>query len=232
MNIKKLMAGAVAAVMSVTGLSVFASAANNAGLTFQTSSYGFRNNPNQNTAYWWDGDIQEEYDTWNYTDAEITKDGQYTVSFEKDDSDGATSWNMLKLAFLISETDYPDFAVTVDSFKIDGKDVAEGLTAQLATEELKPDDYTDTEFEGKTDYYVVGFFNKYNTDMSVIGSDTYGQKVEVTFTVSGFKSEGTGNPPAGGDNNNVPNTGVEGVAAVAGLAIIAGGALIVAKKRK
>ncbi len=247
MNIKKVLAGAVASVMAVTTFAALASA-EKAGLSFQTGSFSFRNNPNQNTAYWWDEDQEQmEFDTWTYTDAEITQDGQYSVSFEKDDSDGAVSWKMLKLQFLISQTDYPDFAVTIDSFKIDGKDVAAGLTATLGVEEIKPDDYTDTDFEGKKDYYVVGFYNTYNSDMQFIKSDDYGNKVEVTFTVSGFKAADGGDSteapagdatqagtdaPATTPDKNQPDTGVEGVAVVAGLAILATGAIVVAKKRK
>lgn len=207
MKLRNLFTALTAAAVTASAISASASAAN-AGLTFQTGVYSFRNNVNQTVAYYWDEDQEQaEFGTWKYTDADVTKNGQYKVSFEKDDSDGATTWNMLKLMFFISQTDYPDFAVTIDSLKIDGKEIEAGKTAALGSEEIKPDDYTDADkqFEGKKDYYVVGFYNTYNDEMKIIKSDDFGQKVEVIFTVSGYE-EGDGVPATIGEEAPTTDT--------------------------
>lgn len=81
------------------------------------------------------------------------------------------------------------------------------------------------------------------------GTIANAQKVAVTFTISGIKggdaaateapsTEAPSTDNAAGDttkptdDKNSPNTGVEGVAVIAGLAVIAAGAVVVAKKRK
>ncbi len=68
----------------------------------------------------------------------------------------------------------------------------------------------------------------------------FDEKIAVTFTITGV-ADGAAEAPADdvvdtqapttGDKQS-PDTGVEGVAAVAGLAVLAGGAMLVSKKRK
>ena len=53
----------------------------------------------------------------------------------------------------------------------------------------------------------------------------------VTYTVAGGDSNGSTSGAGADPNKGSPDTGVEGVAVVAGLAIIAAGAVVVAKKR-
>ena len=53
----------------------------------------------------------------------------------------------------------------------------------------------------------------------------------VTYTVAGGDSNGSTSGEGADPNKGSPDTGVEGVAVVAGLAIIAAGAVVVAKKR-
>ncbi len=248
MKLRKLVA-VIASAAVASAMAVSASAMT-AGLGFQTGTYGFRNNPWQSDAIWWNNNEEDSYATWKVVDADVTKDGQYTVSFEKSDDDGATSWNFLHLYFMAPSEDYPDLKVTIDSFKVDGKEI-EGAKAAVvgAGDSIRADDYT-TEVEAGTlikDALTVTFFNTYGEkENNVIASSDYGQKVEVTFTVSGMgggdsapsteaPAEGTaaaGDTTKPVDDKTSPNTGVEGVAVVAGIAVIATGAIVVAKKRK
>ncbi len=245
MKLRKVLSLVTAGVVAAS-LAVSASA-ESAGLVYQTNAWTFRNTIAQSNAIWWntDGDA-EDYDTWNVSDVEITQDGTYTVSFEKnimeDCKDGPEAmWNFLKLQTNIASADYPDLAITIDSLKIDGKEIEAGKTAVLGTEDFKPDEFADenTSFTNVTEAYVVGFYNKWNEDQTVISSEDFGGKVEVTFTVTGFKAAGGADPapadptPDGaGDGKEPANTGVEGVAVVAGLAVLATGAVVIAKKRK
>ena len=110
----------------------------------------------------------------------------------------------------------------------------------------RSDDYDDKEVVNfTTDYLSVELYNEWNPDSKYISSSDFGHKVEITFTVSGLASDvdapatdGADNQPVAGDttqstdDKNSPDTGVEGVAVVAGLAVIAAGAIVVAKKRK
>lgn len=256
MNFKKTAATIAVSALAATAIAVSASA-ETAGLIFQTNAWTFRNNINQGKAIWWDPDFGDamEFETWNANDVEITADGTYTVSFEKnvmeDCKDGPEQfWNFLKLQTDISAAEYPDVQITIDSLKVDGNEIAAAKSAVQGTDKVQVDDYTDiTSVNAVTDGYLVGFYNTWNPDETVISSEDFGGKVECTFTITGFKAaeaaapaeetqapaaaENTGNTntAAASDKGNA-DTGVEGVAAVAGIAIIAAGAIVIAKKRK
>lgn len=92
----------------------------------------------------------------------------------------------------------------------------------------------------------IEIFNAYGDTSSAPCIDTslidFDDSISVTFTISGLDddapAEDTDAPaddnasaPAT-DSKGSPDTGVEGVAAIAGLAVVAGGALAIAKKRK
>ncbi len=72
-------------------------------------------------------------------------------------------------------------------------------------------------------------------DSSAIAFD---EKLEVTFTISGIGGDAadtvvdTDAPATDAGDKASPDTGVEGVAAVAGLAVVAAGAVVLSKKRK
>ena len=273
MNFKKIMAGVVASVAAVSTMAVAASAANYAGLYFQTNVYGFRNNIAQGQAVYWDEfNDAAPYATWEYTDVEITGDGQYTVSFKKSieqDTNGGpeTFWNLLGLSTNIPSADYPDLKITIDSLKVDGVEIAEAKNGVASGEsKLSVDDYSDGN-HGITstivDVYTVGLQNAWNPDEQIVdATKSFGSEVVLTFTISGMggdaasddgageadgtASEDDGNAGDGtaADNNTVGNTttttsdktnadtGVEGVAVVAGIAVLATGAIVIAKKRK
>lgn len=259
MNFKKTAATIAVSAFAAAAIAVSASA-ETAGLIFQTNAWTFRNTIYQDQAVWWDPDFGDamDFDTWNANDVEITADGTYTVSFEKnimtDCKDGPEQfWNFLKLQTNISSDDYPDVQITIDSLKVDGKEIAAAKNAVQGTDKVAPDDYSSVAGATVASAYLVGFYNTWNPDETVISSEDFGGKVECTFTITGFKSaeaapaaqetqteaqapaasENTGNTNTGAsaDKNNA-DTGVEGVAAVAGIAIIAAGAIVIAKKRK
>ena len=254
MNFKKIMVGVVASVAAVSAMAVAANAAT-AGLIYQTNAWTFRNTIAQTNGIWWDEfDEANNYETWNVSDVAITGDGQYTASCEKnvmeDCKDGPESaWNFLKLQTDIAAADYPDLQITVDSLKVDGNEIAGATAAVLGPENLTIDDYSDG-CNGITDTvvdaYTIGFVNIWNDEQTCIEASDFGGKVEVTFTVSGFggaASDGTdaddNTVDAGAGDTSAPttgdkgaaDTGVEGVAVVAAIAIVAAGAVVVAKKR-
>ena len=261
MKFKKIMAAAVASVMAMGTMAVAANAYT-AGLIFQTNAWNFRNNINQSKAYWTDPDFDDKmvFETWNYTDVEFTEDGTYTVSFEKnvmeDCKDGPeTYWNFLKIQTNIPYDDISeDFNITVDKLTVDGVEIADAKKAIVTEDDLNLDDYYDISGinDKKFKVVTVGFVNTWNDTQTVMdASASFGGKVEVTFTVTGLGeaapegdgedggSEGSGSE--GGDNGNTgaptndkqnADTGIEGVAAAAGIAALAAGAVVVAKKRK
>ena len=257
MNLKKLMAASVASVMAVGTMAVAASAADYAGLIFQTNPYGFRNSIGQSSGIWWDPDFGDamDYDDWAVSDVELVGDGQYTVSFQiSQQDDNASAWNFLKLQTTLPLADYPDVKITIDSLKVDGNEVAGGTNGPVINENLDAKDtaYGDG-YHGLSgvivDAYGVNFYNMWASDPAlnvVDATSSYGAKVEVTFTISGLGSADNGNAGDGtaNDNNTVgdttttttdktsADTGGEGVAVVAGIAVLATGAIIVAKKRK
>ena len=108
----------------------------------------------------------------------------------------------------------------------------------------KSDDYSDWEFDIKNTARIQ-LINVYD-NLAAIPNDTY-ESVKITFTVSGLggadaaedaaTAEDTAAPAednnaAATDDKGSPDTGVEGVAALAGLAVVAGGALVISRKRK
>ena len=88
----------------------------------------------------------------------------------------------------------------------------------------------------------IEIFNAYGDTVNAPAVDvadiTFDEKIAVTFTIEGVgaaAAEDAGavdtTAPTTGDKQS-PDTGVEGVAAVAGLAVLAGGAMLISKKRK
>ena len=259
MKFKKIMAAAVASVMAIGTMAVAANAYT-AGLIFQTNAWNFRNNINQSKAYWTDPDFDDKmvFETWKYTDVEITTDGTYTVSFEKnvmeDCKDGPeTYWNFLKIQTNIPYADISeDFNITVDKLTVDGVEIADAKNAIVTEDDLNLDDYSDISGinDKKIKVVTVGFVNTWNDAQTVMDATaSFGGKVEVTFTVTGLDEavpegdgeDGESGEPEGGNNGNTSaptddkqnaDTGIEGVAVVAGIAVLAVGAVVVAKKRK
>ncbi len=102
--------------------------------------------------------------------------------------------------------------------------------------------FGDIEANGKI---RIEIFNAYGDTNAAPAVDTsaiaFDEKIAVTFTITGVGAAveapaddavvDTYAPVEGGDKQS-PDTGVEGVAAVAGVAVLAAGAVLVSKKRK
>ena len=101
------------------------------------------------------------------------------------------------------------------------------------------DDYSDWDFS-IANTGRIQLINVYD-NLAAIPNDTY-ESVKVTFTVSGMSAADAGDASdatdtgaadvATGADKGSPDTGVEGIAAVAGLAVVAAGALAISRKRK
>lgn len=251
MKMRKI-AAVVASVAVAAALAVSASA-ETAGLIFKTSNWAHRNNVSQKEAMY----ENEDLDTlavpgFKAGDVTVDKDGQYTATVEwtamDDGKDGEdTFFYYLGLDTNISADTYPDLKITIDSLKIDGKEIEAGKNATMESGNPEASGSDSADFDKSINRYCVCFFNEWASDKSlnVISSkDDFGRKIEVTFTVSGMTASSEGvtteapGTDAAGDTNkptddkNNAETGVEGVAVVAGIAVLAVGAVIVAKKRK
>ena len=104
----------------------------------------------------------------------------------------------------------------------------------------KSDDYSDWEFDIKNTARVQ-LINVYD-NIAAIPNDSY-TSISVTFNVTGLgggaaaddtaaDATETGSDAVATPDKGSPDTGVEGVAAVAGLAVVAAGAVVMSRKRK
>lgn len=128
--------------------------------------------------------------------------------------------------------------------------VKDGETTEVAVDSSKIL-FGDIEGNGKLRIELYNEYGDTKADAPLKVSDIFfNEKLEVTFTISGIDAILGGNttpdetdapatdapatdaPTTGDSSKPNSNTGVEGVAAVAGVAIVAAGAVIVAKKRK
>ena len=281
MNMKKLMAGAVASVMAVTSFATFASAEKVAEdqfiIIFADSDW--------KAQIWGRGD-DETIDSSYETTAKENGNGTYTVSVDLSKGYTADGWedegtgDLLELTTangiavlgvqIYGEKYAATLGVDIKSVKFDGTEVA-----------LNGASYTNDEDGGRrTNIYNewAGFDSSKedhiskdpdNATATLIDNSAIGEwtKLEITFDVYGLE-EAAASTDEGTDNNTDSNTdtstdnttdstdsatnnastngdtttttadktnadtGVEGVAVVAGLAIVAAGAVVVAKKRK
>ncbi len=247
MKIKHIIAVAVAGAAAMASMVLPASAEESytAAITFQTGSYIYRDTFAQQSILKWDNDLGEpvEVEGASYVDAAITGDGTYTVELNGVDDPGG--WNMLKVETNI-DNDATPVTLTVTDVQMNGTSVT------VDTEKAKSDVYTAA--PGGNDDYVINTitnaarFQLINTydNLSAIPNEG-ATSIKVTFEVSGLNS-GEAEVPATdsqtssepvpapaapvSDNKGSPETGVEGIAVVAGAAIAAGGILLLSKKRK
>lgn len=187
-----------------------------------------------------------------YTDVQIDKDGTYKVGVSDFDwaLDGATAFNLLFISTDIPfDKDAGEDGESIAKFS-DCKIIVDGtVTSEVA------DPIIDTEDGKKSGNTKVLFANIWNKDLESYAGAYPTKSVEIEFTVSGLGSgeEETTAPadteapateapateaptteaPTTGDSSKPStNTGVEGIAVVAGVAVLAAGAVVVAKKRK
>lgn len=242
MKIRNIVSAAAACAVAAAALVMPTSAEESyvAGLTFQSSSYMFRNNIAQSSLLYWDNDLGEavELEGASFTDAQITGDGEYTVTLDGVKDGG---WNMLKLESNI-DLDKTPVQFEITSVELNGAAVDFDKSVAVMSENAATasDDYSDWDFSINNTARIQ-LINVYD-NIAAFPNDSY-ESIKVTFTVTGLDGNAADDsaaatadaeaPATTTDNGKgSPDTGVEGIAAVAGLALIAGGAVVVSRKRK
>ena len=251
MKMTKVLAVIASAAVAATAMATAASAADyNAYIQFQTKSWSFRNDRTEAsygaaTDYfdsyivWGAGDYPEETypqyeDNFNYhingytlpatyVDATITGDGTYTV--EAKDLDwsvtGDSAFNLIQIS-----TDLPvDGSVTVTNAKV----IVDGA------EQVSIDNPI---WEG-TEYMTVNLCNIWNTEVAAYTGAFPTSTLTVEFTVEGLGGAATEDATTAGDvdastdsSKGSPDTGIEDLAVIGGLAVLAGAAIAFTRKRK
>ena len=261
MKLTKIMAGIAASAVAASAIAVASFAVDaqgtpgQAGIAFSdgnwTCQYWFDGNEyaTQETTAVITGDGQytvsvEAYTT--YTDEETGEDVTQP---------GATDIAFAAVQVVDGETLFPGMVITIDSVKFDGNEVALNGTPYTSSDDsvtTRVNLYNEWVSALPDDARTVDGLAADATPTAM--SKTVGEwtKMEVTFTVSGTAGaaapaaeeaapvEETAAPaPATGDVAAVtdsakgsPDTGIEDVAVVAGIALVAAGAVVVAKKRK
>ena len=273
MNMKKIFAVAAASALAVSSLAAAANAYT-AELKYADGSWSINSMSDQ--------DLLEES---NIVNAEVDKDGTYTVSYgevvyeDGDESYGLANGAMVFCVDILGATegrggkgDAAYDALAADATAADkmqvakdaGFDVtdvkvtltdADGNTTDVAVDQSKVI-IGDIEGNGNLRIELYNEYGPTKDDAPINKADIVDAvTVAVTFTVTGIEgapaadepnnddnsAEDTtapdntpadGSNPSGGDGKDPANTGIEGVAVVAGLAVLATGAIVIAKKRK
>lgn len=259
MKTSKILSVAAAAAIAASALAIPSSAEGtyHAYIGIQSASYTFRNAWNDDTygqgvtaddgtVYFdqltgWDGATAVNKGG-NFTDAEITGDGTYSVSVTDFDFGSDETLNLLFVS-----TDIPlDAGITISDVKV----VLDGSTKYTFDEAyLDPD---------KTDYMTPTCINIWNDDLGkqdgLFGYVMPASSVEIQFTVSGMgdasaaadtsddasadtsadtSAEATEETPAADTPvTTSESTGNTAVAAIAAVMAVAGAAVVATKKRK
>ena len=246
MKIRNIISALTAGVVAAAGFAMTASAADTytAAITFQSVTYVFRNTLSQDAVLYWDNDLGEaaEFEGASFTDATITGDGTYTVEVSGVNDGG---WNMLKLDTTLDSTVTPDVAITITGVEVNGEAIDFDAEAAAMVEDegstLVSDQYSAYEFNisGPVRAQLINVYDK----VAAIPNEGY-DSVKITFDVTGLDaasgSDSTDGTGASSDETTTtttpdktsPETGVEGIAVVAGAAIAAGGVMLLSKKRK
>lgn len=239
MKIRNLVSAMAACAVAAAALVMPTSAEDSyvAGITWQSSSYYFRNTISQPSLLHWDDELDEAVpiEGASYVDATITGDGTYTVELNGVTDSG---WNMLKLESNIDLDVTPDVKFEIVSVELNGAAVDFDKEAAVMSEgaATKSDDYSEWEFDIKNTARVQ-LINVYD-NLTAIPNESY-ESIKVTFNVTGLSAgadatdaTNTETPDTSAGDKGSADTGVEGIAAVAGLAVIAAGAVVISRKRK
>ena len=241
MNMKKIMAGVVASAMAVGTMAV---AANAGAITTKIPDAFDDGSGNFQIFLRGDGAVTGEFEN-----VDFTKIASFDITFSWDDSDpdvwtggaiilqsDAKSWNDLGQWSNDDGTGDPRKWANVESGKPIRVELPEAFAADstyviITVQNYGPDINIDSlvlyDASGATLYPAApGGDETPGEDETPSGDETPGEDE----TPSG--GTGSTDTPSGGDNKPVPDSGIEGVAVVAGLAIVAAGAVVVAKKRK
>lgn len=244
MKIKKILAAAAAAAVAVSTMAVSAFAAQDTSGLADGTAY-----LNLNKADW------TEYEA-EWTNAEITGDGTYTVSMKASEPIDFGQFNALEI--LNGETKFgTTYVVTVDSIKQNGVEIKteEGFTCSadgsgvttrvnLYNEWNSPDD-TATNPNGDIDQRCADgdVMSKSARLVGTMDALAGTETLEVTFTVSGIGGAAAAEeaapaetadeaPAADTAPTTTAATGNAAVASIAAVMAVAGAAAIAAKKRK
>lgn len=261
MKLTKIMAGIAASAVAASALAVASFAVDaqgtpgQAGIAFSdgnwTCQYWFDGNEyaTQETtaAITGDGQYTVSVDAFTtYTDEETGDDVTQP---------GATDIAFAAVQVVDGETLFPGMVITIDSVKFDGNEVALNGTPYTSSDDgvtTRVNLYNEWVSALPDDARTVDGLAADATPTAMSKSVGEWTKMEVTFTVSGAAGaaapaaeeaapvEETAAPaPATGDvaaatdsTKGSPDTGIEDVAVVAGIALVAAGAVVVAKKRK
>lgn len=260
MKFSKVIAAGVAAAAVASTLAVTASAADafDAHIGFQTTVYSFRNSWEEGsygkaTDYFnkiivWGNNDPETFPDYEdnfdydiagyvldatYSDVTVDANGTYTVSASDIDwaLDKSTDFNLVFVS-----TDAPnDGSVVCTQAKI----IVDGEVVKTVD-----DPVCDT----SQPYFNIALANTWNPDIGGYGLAYPTKSLAIEFTIEGFDAapatvdeapaETTAAPAAGDvaaatdSSKGSPETGVEDVAAIAGLALVAGAAIALTRKRK
>ena len=255
MKLRKILAAVAASAVATAAMATVASAADyNAYIAFQTTNWSFRNewtdaSYGKSTDYFdnyivW-GDANTDPDTYpgyedtfdydiagyvlpaTYVDAAITGDGTYTVE-AKDiawDIRGDKTFNSVTVT-----TDIPfEGGATITDVKlyVDG---VETLAYDAAV----------VEGINNNEYTKINVVNIWNTDCTSYDGAYPTESLKVEFTVSGLGGDDTasaGDVDASADasadeSKGSADTGIEDVAVIAGLGLLAGAGIVFTRKRK
>ena len=256
MNMKKIFAVAAASALTVSSLAVFASAEDiaTAQLTWADGVASFywgadeaAGIENNTVAVTGDGE---------YT---ITANVEQLDEDGFDVEGGCTSVAVLALDLRFAdgvkiEETYPDARVEVTSVKLGDTELA--LDFSAVREKLEnPVGDSANNYE-KDNILRQNIYNDWGGKLFAceLPADLAYETITVSFKVTGLaaaadpepagdettaddttapdNNPAEGSNPSGGDGKDPANTGIEGVAVVAGLAVLATGAIVIAKKRK
>lgn len=227
MLMKKVLAGAMASVMAVSTMAVCANAAtdnvdpNNFFIDFSADGM------------WYWGNTDDNVDAAKVPAVKLEGNGSYTATVDLG-SDKAPNLTELCLHIYLAEGDalWDTLKVAVKSVKVDGTELAITGTGTTAADA-----------NGLRTFICASWKSEEKiVDISTVGEWS---KLEVNFDVSGLDYDKPAadpdpdptpapdpTPDPDPDPKPDPDTGIEGVAVVAGLAVLATGAIVVSKKRK
>ena len=240
MKINKILAALVSGVVAVSALTVSAFAAQNADSFADGTAY-----LNINNDQWGDFDAE-------WSNAEVTGDGTYTVSMTGADGISLAQFNALEIKN--GETIFNrTYTVTVDSIKINGeeKKIADGYTCSadgvalttrvnLYNEWNSPSE--DVSDDGAVDCRAAdGDVMSKSAQMVDYAELTGVNSIEVTFTVAGTGAtaaaedtavETTEAAPAADATTTSSATGNTAAAVIVSVMAVAGAAAVASRKRK
>ena len=250
MNIKKLFAGAVASAMAVTSLAAYASADANfpytATLGFADGSWAAQD---WATTVEITGDgtytlkancLWTDEETGDEVPAEITGVMVFVVDIAQLGADlglsqeEADKWGMDQVSFSDVKVTADGKDIALDASKLVWGDIEGKGNLRLEIFNAYGPTATDEAYDAAKSPINPADINA-ATELSVTFTLNTGSAAPAAADTAAAETQApaaAGNDTAATADKNNADTGVEGVAAVAGVAIIAAGAIVIAKKRK